>query len=57
MTSDWRIRELENEIDHLRILLREAIEERDRARETATRLEQELFRRRLVDRVEEMLAE
>ena len=42
MTSDWQMRMLEQEINDLRRELNQALEERDRARETATRLEQEL---------------
>lgn len=42
MTTEWRIHELEAEIRSLRQELQEALDERDRARETATRLEQEL---------------
>jgi len=42
MTSDWQMRMLEQEISALRRELRNALEERDRARETATRLEQEV---------------
>lgn len=49
MTSDWRIRELEEEIKALRRELHWTVErwhlareERDRARETAVHLEQQL---------------
>jgi len=40
--GDWRIREAEAEIRLLRKELQQALEQRDRARETATRLEQEI---------------
>lgn len=49
MTEEWRIRALEEENASLRAMLKEAdhermqaLFERDRARETAVRLEQEL---------------